>query len=295
MDLPARHEDPVRGLQRFERPDQRLPLLQPRQAPLGTGPGRPACENACFMTSPLSHIPRFHVPFALATGEEYVLPGDAGRHASRALRLRAGDAIALFNGAGGEFEAKIARITRDEVVVVSGPQSPIERESPLLVTLVQGISSGDRMDLTIQKAVELGVTAIQPVLAERSVVKLSRERGNSRREHWQRVAASACEQCGRNRLPHLAEPADFGQWIRQQDLHRRVLLSPRGSTSLSDWARHHPPQALTILIGPEGGFSDVEESTALAHGALCLTMGERILRTETAGLAALSIVQAHWS
>ena len=162
------------------------------------------------------------------------------------------------------------------------------------MTLAQGLPEGSKMDWIVEKAVELGATAIQPLAAARSVVRLSPERTEKKMAHWQGIMAAAAEQCGRNRLPHLAEPADFGQWIRQQDLHRRVLLSPRGSTSLSDWARHHPPQALTILIGPEGGFSDVEESAALAHGALCLTMGERILRTETAGLAALSIVQAHW-
>jgi 16S rRNA (uracil1498-N3)-methyltransferase len=169
-----------------------------------------------------------------------------------------------------------------------------EAEPAHALTLAQALPEGSKMDWIVEKAVELGATAIQPLAAARSVVRLSPERTEKKMTHWQGIMAAAAEQCGRNRLPHLAEPADFGQWIRQQDLHRRVLLSPRGSTSLSDWARHHPPQALTILIGPEGGFSDVEESAALAHGALCLTMGERILRTETAGLAALAIVQAHW-
>ena len=113
-------------------------------------------------------------------------------------------------------------------------------------------------------------------------------------EHWQGVMAAAAEQCGRNRLPQLAEPADFNQWISQQDLHRRILLSPRAGQSLSDWARHQPPQAVTIMIGPEGGFTDAEENAAIAHGALCLSMGERVLRTETAGLAAIAVIQAMW-
>ena len=242
------------------------------------------------MASPLSHIPRFHVPFALATGEEYVLPGDAGRHASRALRLRAGDAIALFNGAGGEFEAKIARITRDEVVVVSGPQSPIERESPLLVTLVQGISSGDRMDLTIQKAVELGVTAIQPVLAERSVVKLSRERGNSRREHWQRVAASACEQCGRNRVPLVAEAIPAVDYVAPEGT-LKLLLVPGAHSGL----RSQPidrNQPIVLAAGPEAGFSPREDAKLLATGFLPIHLGPRVLRTETAGPAALAALNA---
>lgn len=242
------------------------------------------------MASPLSHTPRFHIPFALATGEEYALPGDAGRHASRALRLREGDAIVLFNGAGGEFEAKIARIARDEVVVAAGQHLPIERESPMSVTLVQGISSGDRMDLTIQKAVELGVTAIQPVLAERSVVKLSRERGNSRREHWQRVAASACEQCGRNRVPLVAEAIPVADYAAPEGT-LKLLLAPGASSGLRSHSvsRNQP---IVLAAGPEAGFSPREEASLLAAGFLPIHLGPRVLRTETAGPAALAAMNA---
>ena len=219
---------------------------------------------------------------------------DAGARHVQVLRLSVNDVITVFNGRGGEYAATLVGIEKKHVQVELKIFSAREAEPAHALTLAQALPEGSKMDWIVEKAVELGATAIQPLAAARSVVRLSPERTEKKMAHWQGIMAAAAEQCGRNRLPHLAEPADFGQWIRQQDLHRRVLLSPRGSTSLSDWARHHPPQALTILIGPEGGFSDVEESAALAHGALCLTMGERILRTETAGLAALAIVQAHW-
>jgi 16S rRNA (uracil1498-N3)-methyltransferase len=221
------------------------------------------------------------------------LPDAVARHV-QVLRLSVNDVITVFNGRGGEYAATLVGIEKKHVQVELKIFSTREAEPAHALTLAQALPEGSKMDWIVEKAVELGATAIQPLAAARSVVRLSPERTEKKMTHWQGIMAAAAEQCGRNRLPHLAEPADFGQLIRQQDLHRRVLLSPRGSTSLSDWARHHPPQALTILIGPEGGFSDVEESAALAHGALCLTMGERILRTETAGLAALAIVQAHW-
>ncbi|MDB5838696.1 MAG: hypothetical protein JWQ23_648, partial [Herminiimonas sp.] len=149
-------------------------------------------------------------------------------------------------------------------------------------------------DWIIEKSVELGVHAIQPLMAQRCVVRLSAERAAKRRAHWQGIINAACEQSGRNRLPHLAEVADFNSWVSQHDLHLRVLLSPRAEQSLSDWARHHPPQALALLIGPEGGFTAAEELTAREHGVLALSMGPRILRTETAGLAALAAINAVW-
>ena len=150
------------------------------------------------------------------------------------------------------------------------------------------------MDWIVEKAVELGVAAIQPLAARRCVVRLAAERAEKKLAHWQGIIVSASEQCGRNRLAQLAPLDDFKDWIRQQDMHRRVMLSPRAGQSLADWARHQPPQALTLMIGPEGGFSDEEEALALAHGALTLSIGPRVLRTETAGLAALAILAAAW-
>jgi 16S rRNA (uracil1498-N3)-methyltransferase len=150
------------------------------------------------------------------------------------------------------------------------------------------------MDWIVEKAVELGVTAIQPLAAVRSVVKLSGDRLDKRRAHWEGVIVAASEQCGRNRLARLAPLQEFGRWIAQPDESVRILLSPRATQSMADWARTTAPRAVTLMIGPEGGFSAQEEETALAHGALALSMGPRVLRTETAGLAALAVLASHW-
>jgi 16S rRNA (uracil1498-N3)-methyltransferase len=221
------------------------------------------------------------------------LPESVARHI-QVLRLAQDDVVTLFNGTGGEYSATIVSMEKKRVEVELKAFSAREVESAHALTLAQGLPEGTKMDWIIEKAVELGATAIQPLAASRSVVRLSAERAAKKMEHWQGVMAAAAEQCGRNRLPHLAEPVDFNHWISQQDLHRRILLSPRANQSLSDWARHHPPQAVTLLIGPEGGFTEAEENAAVAQGALCLSMGERVLRTETAGLAALAVLQALW-
>jgi 16S rRNA (uracil1498-N3)-methyltransferase len=146
----------------------------------------------------------------------------------------------------------------------------------------------------VEKAVELGVAAIQPLAAVRSVVKLSGDRLDKRRTHWEGVIVAASEQCGRNRLARLAPLQEFGRWIAQPDESVRILLSPRATQSMADWAGTTAPRAVTLMIGPEGGFSAQEEETALAHGALALSMGPRVLRTETAGLAALAVLASHW-
>lgn len=147
-----------------------------------------------------------------------------------------------------------------------------ELEPDHSLTLAQGLPEANKMDWIIEKAVELGATAFIPLAASRSVVKLTADRAEKKMRHWQGVMAAAAEQCGRNRLPHLAEPVNFGHWVAQTDLHKRLLLSPRGTVTLSDWARHQPPQALTIMVGPEGGFSEAEEELAIQRGAICVSM-----------------------
>ncbi len=237
------------------------------------------------MPQGLSRTPRFHVHGTLAAGAELTLPPDAGHHASRVLRMREGDPACLFNGEGGEHTGRIVRISRESVTIEIGEFSPVERESPLRVTLVQAISAGDRMDLTIQKAVELGVAAIQPILAERSVVRLKGDRSDTRRAHWQRIAAAACEQCGRNRVPLVAAalvPADY----RAPEGSIKLLLSPTGTTSLRAVAPGD--KSIAIAVGPEAGFSPREEATLVAAGFAPIRLGPRVLRTETAGPAALA-------
>ena len=239
---------------------------------------------------------RFHFPGRLGNGSEVRLPPDAAHHAVRVLRLAVGEPVVLFDGHGGEFEARITRADRGEVAVKTGAHRDVERESRLQVQLVQGLSSGDRMDLTLQKAVELGVTTIQPIATERSVVKLKDERAQRRLEHWQNLVISACEQCGRNRVPEVLPLLDLPDWLAALDRQApegeaRLLLSPMASVPLKELA---PATLMTLLIGPEGGLSAVEAQLAQSRGFTPVRLGPRILRTETAALAALSAIQALW-
>jgi 16S rRNA (uracil1498-N3)-methyltransferase len=238
-------------------------------------------------------MPRFYCPQALAIGVSIDLPEHVAHHVT-VLRLALGSHLTLFNGEGGEFTATLAEAGKKRARAEIKTFSPREAELPYAVTLAQALPEASKMDEIVQKAMELGVTAIQPLAAQRCVVRLSAERAEKKRAHWQGIIVAAAEQCGRNRLASLAEPADFAAWITQQDLHRRIMLSPRADQSLSDWARHHPPQAVSLLIGPEGGFSEQEEALAQAHGALSLSIGTRVLRTETAGMAALAAINAVW-
>lgn len=238
-------------------------------------------------------MPRFYCPLPLVVGAEVTLPESIAHHI-HVLRLAAGTTITLFNGEGGEHAAVLHTLEKRRACATVKAFLPREAELPYAVTLAQALPEGSKMDWIIEKAVELGATAIQPLTAQRCVVRLSSERAAKKMEHWQGVITAAAEQSGRNRLAHLAEPASFSDWIGRQCLHRRILLSPRAEQPLSDWARHHPPQAVALLIGPEGGFTAEEERAAMDHGALALGMGSRVLRTETAGMAALAALNAVW-
>lgn len=238
-------------------------------------------------------MPRFYCDRPLENGLLLSLPDSIARHV-QVLRLKTGDMITLFNGSGGEYTGTLTTIGKKNAEVLIKTFSAREAEPAHAITLVQGLPEGAKMDWVVEKAVELGVTGIEPLMCSRSVIRLDEERAEKKMLHWRGIMAAAAEQCGRNRLPALAAPLRFEQWINQQSMHRRVLLSPRATESLSVWARHQPPQAIALMVGPEGGWSDEEERLALAHGALCVSMGERILRTETAGLAALAALQALW-
>jgi 16S rRNA (uracil1498-N3)-methyltransferase len=238
-------------------------------------------------------MPRFYCAQALSIGATIALPDHVAHHV-QVLRLALGAHITVFNGEGGEFTATLCLIEKKRVNAEIKTFSPREVELPYAFTLAQALPEASKMDEIVQKAVELGVTAIQPLAAQRCVVRLTAERASKKITHWQGIIIAAAEQSGRNRLANVAEPANFDDWIAQHDLHRRILLSPRAEQSLSDWARHHPPQAVTVMIGPEGGFTEKEEKLAEAHGALVLSIGSRVLRTETAGMAALSALNAVW-
>lgn len=236
---------------------------------------------------------RLFCDFPLAIGENIELPKDAARHIM-VLRLSAGDTLTLFNGLGGEYHARITRIDRQRVTTEIVSHSSREAELPYRITLAQGIPEATKMDWIIEKAVELGVSDIIPLAAQRSVVRLDKDRAEKRLSRWQAIAISAAQQCGRNRLPHIASPVGTGEYLRQTTPSPRILFSPRATETLSEWARHQKPQNITLLIGPEGGFSPEEENMAEQQGVTFLSMGPRILRTETAGLAAVAAINALW-
>ena len=235
--------------------------------------------------------PRFHFDGPLSAGAEVELPSRAAHHVG-VLRLRAEDPIALFNGSGGEYECALVRVTREGVRARVIAWRDRERESALRITLAQGLASGERMDLVLQKATELGVCAIQPVAAERSVVRLSDERADRRLAHWRNLVVAACEQCGRNRLPEVRPVATLGEFLAGVgEGPLRLLLSPAGTLRLRDLS---PAAQVTLLIGPEGGLSEAEENRAMQAGFAAARLGPRVLRTETAPIAAIAALQSMW-
>jgi 16S rRNA (uracil1498-N3)-methyltransferase len=235
--------------------------------------------------------PRIFCDVRLGPGAQFALAPDAAQHVSKALRLKAGDALTVFDGRGGEYDASIQRIERDRVDLKVGAWRDVERESALRIGLAQGLPEADKMDWVIQKAVELGVAWIQPLVCDRSVVRLSSERAAKREAHWRRVAIAACEQSGRNRLPDVRPTASFMSWIAVPAEGPRWMLSPQSESV----ARHAPPASpLELLVGPEGGLSERERELALSQGCESVALGPRILRTETAPIVALAAIHALW-
>ncbi|MCX8145146.1 MAG: 16S rRNA (uracil(1498)-N(3))-methyltransferase [Azovibrio sp.] len=238
--------------------------------------------------------PRFFCAEPLSPGTRFELPEAVARHATRVLRLPAGARITLFDGRGGEYPAQIIDISPARVSVSVQARQDVERESPLRLTLVQALQAADKMDYTIQKAVELGVSAIQPVASRRSVVKLAGERQHKREAHWQAVAIAACEQCGRNRVPPVAPVAPLDRWLAGAGpalAGLKLMLAPGAEHSLE---RLSPATQVTLLVGAEGGLEPGEAQAAAAQGFIPVRLGPRILRTETAGLAALAAIQTLW-
>jgi 16S rRNA (uracil1498-N3)-methyltransferase len=235
-------------------------------------------------------LTRVYVDAALEPGARLSLTGGAAGHLTRVLRLRPKAALTLFNGRGGQYAASIERVHGSKVTVAVGKHEPIERESPFPLTLAQGVSRGERMDLVVQKATELGVARLVPVLTERSIVRLDEEQSDRKSSHWRAVAIAACEQCGRNRLPEVVLPARLREFLRQPAADSvRLLLSPLAQLRIEDVPR--PAHGVTVLIGPEGGLSDAEQQGALTAGFTAVNLGPRVLRTETAAIAALTLLQ----
>ena len=240
-------------------------------------------------------MPRFYCPQPLATGAVADLP-EAVAHHLHVVRMQPGDALTLFDGRGGQYRASLIDAGKKRASALVEAHEAVEAELPYAITLAQGLPEGSKMDWIIEKAVELGVAAIQPLAARRSVVRLSGERAEKRQAHWQGVIVAASEQCGRNRLAELAPLAGVDAWLAApaSPPQPTILLSPRAEQSLAAWAGASGPQALRLMIGPEGGFSAEEEAAAVAAGAIALSIGARVLRTETAGLAVVSTLNALW-
>ena len=234
---------------------------------------------------------RLHVDLPLAAGQDLSLPAPAVQHLVQVLRLRPGDDFIVFNGNGRDYPAAILSVHRQGVLIRIGEHGESESPLPLGVHLGIGISKGERMDFSIQKAVELGVAEVTPLFAGRVMVRLAGDRLAKRQEHWQGILIAACEQSGRRRLPRLNPVQDLDTWVAQGH-PCPLLLDHRAHRSL----RSLPPPgpALTLLIGPEGGLAPAECERAYQSGYTGVRLGPRILRTETAPLAALAIVQALW-
>jgi len=236
-------------------------------------------------------IPRIFTQQTLITGELVQLEETAAHHLSKVLRMQAGRELVLFNGSGGEFAATINEVTKKNVIALVAEHSSENRESPLQLELAIGISRGERFEWVLQKATELGVTRITPLVTERTEVKTNGDRQGKMLDRWQHIIISACEQCQRNLLPELAAPVHLNEWFPQVNSDLRFVLHHRDSKTLPT---EQKPQSITLLIGPEGGLSESEIALAQQHNFNALTLGPRVLRTETAPVAAISLVQYLW-
>lgn len=237
--------------------------------------------------------PRFFCPVTLHPGGSLLLPAAAAHHASGVLRLAPGAAVTLFDGAGGEYACRITAV-KPEVTADVLARLDTEREAPLAITLAQVVPAGDRMDWVVEKAVELGVARLAPLMSARSVVRLAGERAERRRSHWQQVAVSAAEQCGRNRLMAVEAPQPLAAFLAEAATAgaTRLVMMPRTGSNLSGLPA--PRESLTLLVGPEGGLTEDECAAALGCGYRALRLGPRVLRADTAGLAAVAAVLARW-
>ncbi|ULJ63828.1 16S rRNA (uracil(1498)-N(3))-methyltransferase [Wielerella bovis] len=237
-------------------------------------------------------MPRFYLTAPLAPQTSLDLPDNIIRHI-HVLRLNAGDAITLFNGDGKEYLAQISEVGKRHASCRITQEITAHRESPLNIQLIQAISSGERMDFTLQKSVELGVSRIQPIISERCVVRLSGERADKRVQRWQDIVIAACEQSGRNFVPEVLPIMSLKDYLAQMprdELH--LLMSLNRATTLRDISP--APQKLHLMIGPEGGWTAAEEQSAFDAGFQAITLGQRVLRTETASLAAIAAMQTLW-
>ncbi|MBU0654112.1 MAG: 16S rRNA (uracil(1498)-N(3))-methyltransferase [Gammaproteobacteria bacterium] len=238
-------------------------------------------------------IPRFYVTDALTVGQEFPLPDTTFRHAIQVLRLNTGEPLILFNGEGREYLARIESVGKRTASAHIESFSPIDTESPIQLTLAQAIIKPDKMDFALQKAVELGVNTIQPLITQRSVVRVGKEKADKKSQHWEGIVVAACEQSGRTRLPQVLPPLTLDAWLESACTGTRLILAPGDFPHINALPKDLPAP-ITLLIGPEGGFTDEEVQQCLQAGMTAVSLGPRILRAETASLAALALLQHHY-
>lgn len=238
------------------------------------------------------NVPRIYLPVPLRASNTVALDKQATQHVTRVLRMKSGAPLIIFNGQGGEYEAELEVMVRGAAAVKVGNFIARDAESALSIQLAIGISRGERMDYAIQKAVELGVTQIVPLLTEFCVVNIRQEREEKRLAHWRGIITAACEQCGRTRIPSIIAPQTLSHWLPSADEGLRLLFDPYAVQRLSQLAP--PTDQIIVLIGPEGGLSDLENTAAKKAGFTAVQLGPRMLRTETAPVAALAALQALW-
>ena len=237
-------------------------------------------------------VPRIYEPGPLSSHALLDLSEDGANHIGRVLRMQAGQELVLFDGRGGQYPATIQAVGKKQVTVQLAELDPVEVESPLAIHFGQVISRGDKMEFTIQKSVELGVTVITPLFSERCGVKLNGERLDKKLEQWQKIAISACEQCGRNRIPEIRPAMELAAWLAEPTEELKLNLHPRAPYSINTLPE--PSHGIRLLIGPEGGLSAAEIEQAREHGFADMLLGPRVLRTETAGLTAITALQCRF-
>lgn len=250
--------------------------------------GRAGCYNFPYNTTMIS---RFFFPDVLPAEGVVRLPEALAHHATRVLRLAPDDPLVLFDGRGGEVRARLQGRGREWFAALTS-RDPVDRESPHRLVLVQALASGDKMDWIVQKVVELGVAAVIPVETQRTVLRLAGDRAARRVAHWQQIAVSACEQSGRNRVPEVGAIVPLGTYLANHRETDKLLLVPQAGAALRSLP---PPCDLRhLMVGPEGGWSDDELAACMTAGCVAIKLGPRVLRTETAGLAALAAAQVLW-
>ena len=235
-------------------------------------------------------IPRFYVSDALSVGQAFPLPDTTFRHAIQVLRLNVGEPLILFNGTGGEYLAQLTSVSKRTAAITIESHAATDPESPLQLTLVQAIIKPDKMDFALQKAVELGVSTIQPLTTQRSVIRIGKEKADKKMQHWEGIMQAACEQSGRTRLPQLTAPLELDDWLEQPVDGSRLILAPGDFPRINALPLDFPTP-ISLLIGPEGGFTDEEVALCLQAGVMPVSLGPRILRAETASITALALLQ----